>query len=328
MTLTPRSRPHPLSQPTRRITISIAAALALLAAGSPRDARAQRDRGRFGSDYRSRIDTTFAFDKTGSITLMVGSGDIAVTGWTRDQIHVHAVSDNNNIRFEASSSRMSLEVAGGSRGSDTRFEVSVPYGVHVDVRSMSGDIAVRGTRGAVEAHAQSGDIEVEDVATLDINTLSGGIEAHNVSGNVDIGTTSGDVKIVDLRGDVDVGTVSGDIELRGVTAKTVRAKTTSGDVTFDGLIDPAGRYDLATHSGDVRLHVQRDASAQLTVATWNGGVNSEFPITLKPGQHDIGSSNAKRYIFSIGGGAARISAETFSGDITISSNGRGAAERR
>jgi DUF4097 and DUF4098 domain-containing protein YvlB len=329
MTLTPRSRPHPLSQPTRRITISIAAALALLAAASPRDARAQRDRTRFGPDYRSRIDTTFAFEKTGSIFLMVGSGDIAVTGWTRDQVHVHAVSDNNNIRLDPSSSRMSLEVAGGSRGSDTRFEVSVPYGVHVDVRSMSGDISVRGTRGAVEAHAQSGDIEVEDVATrLDINTLSGGIEAHNVSGDVDIGTTSGDVRIVDLRGNVDVGTVSGDIELRGVTSKIVRAKTTSGDVTFDGLIDTAGRYDLATHSGDVRLHVQRDASAQLTVATWNGGVNSEFPITLKPGQHDIGSSNAKRYTFSIGGGAARISAETFSGDITISSNGRGAAQRR
>jgi DUF4097 and DUF4098 domain-containing protein YvlB len=327
MTSTPIARVR--AKPRRRIAISVAAALALLAAASPRDARAQRDRARFGSDYRSRIDTTFAFDKTGSINVTVGSGDIAVTGWSRDQIHVHAVSDNNDIRFDASSSRMNLEVTGGHRGSDTRFEVSVPYGVHVAVRSMSGDISVRGTRGEVEAHAQSGDIEVEDVATrLDVNTLSGSIEAHNVSGNVDIGTTSGDVKVIDVRGNVDVGTVSGDIELRGVTSKVVRAKTTSGDVTFDGLIDPAGRYDLATHSGDVRLHVQRDASAQLTVATWNGGVNSEFPITLKPGQHDIGSSNAKRFIFTIGGGAARISAETFSGDITISSNGRGAAERR
>jgi DUF4097 and DUF4098 domain-containing protein YvlB len=252
-----------------------------------------------------------------------------VAGWARDQIHVRAVSENNNIRFDASSSRMNLEVTGGSHGSDTRFEVSVPYGVHVAVRSMSGDISVRGTRGEVEAHAQSGDVEVEDVtAHLNVNTLSGGIQAHNVTGDVEIGTTSGDVKIVDLRGNVDVGTVSGDVELRGITGKIVRAKTTSGDVTFDGIIDTAGRYDLATHSGDVRLHVQRDASAQLTVETWNGGVTSEFPITLKPGEHGIGSGYAKRFTFAIGGGAARISAETFSGDITISSNGRGASERR
>ena len=44
----------------------------------------------------------------------------------------------------------------------------------------------------------------------------------------------------------------------------------------------------------------------------------EFPITLKPGEHGIGSPNAKRFTFEIGGGAARITAETFSGDITIS----------
>ena len=284
---------------------------------------------RFGSDYRSRIDTTFAFDKNGSINVSAGSGDIAVTGWSRDQIHVRAVSDNSNIRFDASSSRMTLELAGGSRGSDTRFEVSVPYGVHVVVRAMSGDISVRGTRGDVEAHSQSGDIEVEDVTSrLDVNTLSGSIDARGVAGDVEISTTSGDVKIADLRGNVDVGTVSGDVELRGVTSKVARAKTTSGDVTFDGTIDPSGRYDLATHSGDVRLHVQRDASAQLTVETWNGGVNSEFPITLKPGEQGIGSSKANRLTFSIGGGAARISAVTFSGDITISSNGHGAGERR
>ena len=313
----------------RRSTISIVATLALIAVAWPSSAHAQRDRNRFGSDYRSRIDTTFAFDKSGSIDVSVGSGNIAVTGWSRDQIHVHATSENSNIRLTASSSRVTLETAGGSRGSDTRFEVSVPYGAHVVVRAMSGDISVRGTRGDVEAHAQSGDIEVEDVTNrLDVKTLSGGIDARGVVGSVEIGTTSGDIKLEDARGDIDIGTVSGEVELRGVTSKSVRAKTTSGDVTFDGLIDPAGRYDLSTHSGDVRLHVQRDASAQLTVATWNGGVNSDFPITLKPGEHDIGSRNAKRYTFTIGGGAARISAETFSGDITISSNGRGAGERR
>jgi DUF4097 and DUF4098 domain-containing protein YvlB len=303
-----------LSGILRRWT-AIAVALALIAATAPRAAQAQRTGARFGSDYRSRIDTTFAFDKSGSINVSAGNGDITINGWSRDQVYVRAISESSNIRLDASSSRMTLEMAAGSRGSDTRFEVSVPYGVHVVVRAISGDITVRGTRGEVEAHTQNGDIEVEDVTNrLDINSLSGSIEAHNISGDIDIGTTSGDIKLVDLRGNVEVGTVSGEIDLRGVTSK---------------LVDPAGRYDLATHSGDVRLHVPRDASAQLTVETWNGGVNSEFPITLKPGAQHVGwSGNGKRFTFALGGGAARISATTFSGDITISSNGHGAAERR
>jgi hypothetical protein len=51
----------------------------------------------------------------------------------------------------------------------------------------------------------------------------------------------------------------------------------------------------------------------------SGEINSDFPITLQPGQHGIGSWNAKRFTFNIGAGAARISAETFSGDVTVSS---------
>jgi len=188
---------------------------------------------------------------------------------------------------------------------------------------------VRGTHGQVEVRAQNGDIDVDDVTSrLDINSFSGDFVGSNVSADVQVGTISGSVRLTDVRGSIEIGTVSGDIDLRGVTAKLVRGKTTSGDVTFDGLIDPAGRYELVTHSGDVRLHIPKDASAQVTVATWNGGVNSQFPITLKPGEHRIGASTTKRFNFEIGGGAARINAETFSGDITIMSDGRGASERR
>lgn len=308
----------------------VAAALALpMMIGGPSSAGAQRGRNRFDSDYRSRIDTTFAFDKSGSVTVRSGVGDIMITGNTTNQVRVHAVSDDNVMRMDASSSHLTLETSGSRRGSDTRFEISVPQGVSVEVHSQSGDISVKGTHGQVEARSMSGDVEVDDVAgRLDANTLSGGLTASNVSGDVEIVSTSGDVKIDDLRGSVDVQTVSGEIDLRGVTSKSVRGKTTSGDVTFDGIIDPAGRYDLTTHSGDIRLHVQRDASAQLTLATWSGGIDSEFPITLKPGEHNIGSSTSKRYTFEIGGGAARINAETFSGDISIAANGRGASDRR
>jgi DUF4097 and DUF4098 domain-containing protein YvlB len=312
-----------------RARVGAAALLSVCALGFARDAGAQQRRRASGSGYSARIDTSFAFDKSGSLTLNATNGDIIVTGWSRDVVHVRAVSDDDNIRLEASSSRALLEVAGSRRGSDTRFEVSVPFGVRVMAHSQSGDITIRATRGQVEAHAQNGDIRVDDVTTrLDISTLSGEITAGTITGDIAVSTMSGEVHLTDVRGNVDVGTVSGDIDLRGVTAKIVRAKTTSGEVTYDGTIDPAGRYELSTHSGDIGLHIPREANAQLTVSTWSGSIDSQFPITLKPGEHDIGVAKSKRYTFEIGGGAARITAETFSGDINISSNGRGAPERR
>lgn len=302
--------------------VRAAAAVILLAAASEA-AGAQRTR-RTMREGQARIDTTFAFDKSGSVTVIVPNGDIVINGTSGNQLHVRAESDNDDLRLDASSSRVMIQTSNRGDG----VELSVPQGVRVIVQSRSGDVKIRGTHGDVEVHATNGDIEIDDVfGRLDVGSLSGDITVSNVVGNGGIETTGGDVKLSNVRGDIDAGTVSGDIQLRGVTAKNVRAKTTSGDVTFDGLLDPAGRYEFTTHSGDVGLHIQRDASAQLTVSTWNGGIDSEFPITLRPGEHPIGSATSKHFTFEIGGGAARVSAETFSGDITISANGHGATGR-
>lgn len=306
-----------------RRTAPILAAFAVLASAAS-DAGAQR-RNRSTSNPRETVDTTFTFDKSGTVTLIATSGDIFVTGGSDGRIRVRATSDNGSLSLDASSSSVMLQ----NRSGDSRFEITVPFGVSVIARSQSGDMRIRDTRGRVETHANSGDVEVENVnGRLDVNTLSGSITARDIAGDVDIVTTSGDVKIFNLSGNADVGTVSGEVELRSVTGRTIRAKTTSGDVRFDGVIDASGRYELVTHSGDVEMHVQRDASAQLTVSTWNGGVTSDFPITLRPGQHNIGSFTGKRYTFEIGGGGARITAETFSGDITLAANGHGATIRR
>jgi DUF4097 and DUF4098 domain-containing protein YvlB len=207
-------------------------------------------------------------------------------------------------------------------GGESRFEISVPVGVRIVARAQSGDIAISGTRGEVDARSQSGDIKVDDVANrLDIGTLSGDVEAHRVNGDVQIKSVSGDIRLSDFKGDFEGETVSGSIELRNATGRYIRSHTTSGDLAYEGSIDPSGRYELSAHSGDIRLDIPSNTSAQLSVSTWSGTLDSDFPITLRPGEHGIGAGQAKRFTFDIGGGAARISAETFSGDITIGSRG-------
>jgi DUF4097 and DUF4098 domain-containing protein YvlB len=308
--------------PLVRLSERVAIALVFVAVAS-HAAAAQR---RGVSDDQTRIDSTFSFDRNGSVTVSANSGSITIVGWSRDQVHVRGAG-SQSLRIEGSSNRMTLNVSG--RRGDGSVEVSVPFGVRVNASTHSGSVSVRGTRGPVDAHADNGTIDVDDVSSrLDLSTFSGELRASNINGDARLETISGGIKLQDVRGAIDASTVSGDIDLLGVTSKSVRAKTTSGEVTFDGLIDPSGRYDLSSHSGDIRLRVQRDASAGLSVSTWSGGIDSQFPITLKPGQQRIGTLNAKRFTFEIGGGAASIIAETFSGDITISSNGRGANTRR
>lgn len=288
----------------------------LLLAGTAAPAAAQgRD-----TELASRIDTTFAFDRRGSLVIVAGSGEVDVTAWDRPQIRVRARSERSAVRLDATNTRVSLEIV-RSRGGDTRFEVTVPVGVRVSARSTGGDIVITGTKGAVEARTQGGDLNVSDVGEIvDLNSYSGDIIARGIAGNIEITSLSGEIMLSDVRGDVDATTVSGDVDLRNVTARYVRAKSTSGDITFEGAVDNTGRYELGTHSGSVYLTIPQATGALLTVATYTGSIESDFPITLKPGEHGIGSS--KRFTFEIGKGDARVSAESFSGDITIRSAGR------
>ena len=94
---------------------------ALLGFVLSRDAGAQQRR---RGDYSARVDTTFAFDKNGSVTVTSNSGDIVITGWSRDQVHVRAMSDDDNIRMDVSSSRMNLEIGSGRRSGETRSVTS------------------------------------------------------------------------------------------------------------------------------------------------------------------------------------------------------------
>ena len=84
---------------------------------------------------------------------------------------------------------------------------------------------------------------------------------------------------------------------------------------FEGAVARDGRYDFRSHSGNVTVRVPADVSARFEVETYSGELDSDFPITLMPG--DRTRSKPRRFEFNIGSGAARIVTETFSGDIIL-----------
>lgn len=283
----------------------------------------QRDRERALRDAPGALDTVVAFDARGAVTVSCPGGAVIVTAGERNEIRVRARTESGAIRFTSSGARASLEPMAGRGCSDGRFEVTVPAGARVTASTWSGSISIRGIAGDVDAHAQSGDVEVRDAGgRLEVESLSGDVTVTSVAGDVALHTVSGDIVLTGARGAVEVESVSGDTELRDVTATQVRTHTTSGDVTFAGRISGTGRYEFHTHSGEVRLRLPADVGAQLSVSTFSGGIESDFPITLKAGEHGIGAAQAKRLNFSLGQGTARITAETFSGDITLKSTAR------
>jgi len=130
------------------------------------------------------------------------------------------------------------------------------------------------------------------------------------------------VTLINGQGEIIVENTSGTTALTDVRASVVRAESMSGNVLFQGAVDPAGRYEFSSHSGNIRLALPPSAGALLTLSTFSGSITSDFPITLQPSASGSGEQQLR---FRLGTGSARLTAESFSGNITIT---RGAARDR
>ena len=294
-----------------RTVLGIAALAALL----PATTRAQGD----DQDFQSKLDTTLALSANGTVELALVSGEIHVDAGSRSDVRIHAVSERGILRLDASPSRIALDVRSrrGDMG-DTRYDVTVPTGTRLILRSVSGDIHAAGVGGEAEVHSVSGDIEIQDVSGhFTVESVSGNVTAGRVAADVRGSTVSGDITLERVKGDVDLQSVSGDIELRDVTSTFVRSETVSGDLTYEGTVSGSGRYEMHTHSGDIRLTTPGDIGALVSVETFSGDIDSAYPITIQPGDHDVNMGRPKRFEFKVGDGSARIVLQTFSGDITL-----------
>jgi len=283
-------------------------ATALLAA-APAAACAQ------DNETRQRIDTTFAFDKGGSVDLGQLSGEIIVTGWTKPEVRILATIETGYLESSLSSSRVRIAARPRrNRMGHSRFELSVPIGTQVRATTVSGNIAVRGTAGEVSVNSVSGDVEVRDATRTEIGTVSGEVRAEKLRGTVRARSVSGDITLDDVVGELRGKTVSGELLAHGTLAG-LEFESVSGGFEFRGDLKGAGEYSINSHAGDIRLVLPANFAASLDVSTFSGDFRTEFPLTLQPGERS--RIRNRRLQTTMNGGGPRISLETFSGDIII-----------
>ena len=316
-----------------RIKLSRLVVTAVLVMALPISAGAQDDSG-LQIRGLTRVDTTVRLDRGGAVDLSLISGKIRVTGWDRADVKISASIESGRLRFDANSSRVSLSVEDydneGRRNhrrsnvGDAVYEVSVPRGSRLILEAVSGDVMAKGSQGEIEATSVSGDVDVSDgVRAVSAEAVSGSVHASQVNGNLRTETVSGEMRAENVSGNVEASSVSGDILLVGIQSKDVRTETVSGDITYTGSIEASGRYNFEAHSGTIRLNIPRGSGAQFSVETFSGDVSADVPITIPPGR----GRKEGRMDFTIGDGRARITANTFSGQIVINT-GSGSTTRR
>lgn len=271
-------------------------------------------------DNGDRVDTTLTLSRGGHVELGNVSGEIRVTGSDRRDVRITATIDRGRFEVSASPMRVALRTRSvNNRQSAAYIEVQVPVGTRVSATTVSGLVEVRATMAEVVAKSVSGRVDVRGARErLDAETVSGTLDLRDVQGRMSIEGVSADIDLDEAQGDVTAETVSGSIRIRRSRLSGLRAEAVSGTISYEGNLDANGSYRMNTHSGSVTMTLPANVGATLELETFSGRINSDFPLTLQPGQ---ATGRGRRMEFTLGSGGARVTAGAFSGNITIRRGG-------
>jgi hypothetical protein len=270
------------------------------------------------------------FTLSGDIAVSVGGGNEIKVTLRASSSKYDYLLDAANVTFDAASNELDIRtqtkdgIGRGRKkrawfdfgGSDLDVFVVLPEGSSIELKTVSGDVALEGTfdeielstvSGDVEAygnydnlnvHSASGEVSVGDVASLlKCRTASGNVACHGAATITDIHSASGDVNVsVTKPGKVTVKVVSGDILVsvaRGL-AVDIDGNTISGDlgtnIDLDGDGDGSSEDETvsikaSTISGDIRIDKLRSRGAPQ--GPWEHSTSEEDAHVLRKGSTEL-----------------------------------------
>ena len=180
------------------------------------------------------------------------------------------------------------------------LDIEAPFGTTIVVETASGDVTVHGLTGDQRYRTASGE--------LDLREIAGRLTVDAVSGDVGV-TTAGPCTIA-------ARTVSGDLSILGVHERpSVRVATTSGDIRLEGRFEGPGPFSVESVSGDTIL--VPTGGVRLEVKTVTGDVSTDIKAT------SAGGRGARTVI--VGDGGVTMTLRSISGDVVV--QGRDAMAR-
>jgi len=301
------------------MTRSTARLLALIVAalGTSAAVAAQRT-------YDKRLDAP----PGGRLTLDADVGSVIVVGRDAPEVVIHADLQGSEsfladfrISAEQTASGVTVSARTPHRGlfnwldwldfgsTRVRFDVQVPRGYPVDLRTSGGRIDVRDLSAEVRAETSGGSVVVQNVAgTVDAHTSGGSIQAERLNGATRLTTSGGGIDVTDSAGDLYLRTSGGSIHIENEDGR-VDAHTSGGGIR--AALRANRGITLGTSGGSITLLLPQDTHGSVEATTSGGHVTSDFPMTTT----EISEGSDLRGAF--GGGGPPISLHTSGGSIHI-----------
>lgn len=181
-----------------------------------------------------------------------------------DQLEIIVRDSDGRIEIETRQPRGSDGffdwLFGRSRNASVRYQLRVPLGAELDVRTVNGSVTTEGAGGHQLLRSTNGRITVKAAQeSVEAHTTNGSIQVELIAAparlDVDLGSTNGSITLAlprDAGGRIAARTVNGSVrsELPLTIEGTVSRKRLSGELGAGG----PGSIDLRTTNGSIRIN--------------------------------------------------------------------------
>ena len=256
---------------------------------------------------QTRQQKTFACGLKPTVSVTNQYGPIAVHAGADNQVVVTYIlhSDKVEVDMNRSDDRITVEShllqgANGSAG-QVDYELVVPAGSSVILRSDSGLLSAQNLRGDVSIQGAAANVDLQDIS----------------GGHIHVKTLSGNINLLEAhQAHVEISTLGGDVTMKNVDGTLVEVSSNTGKIHYDGDFGGSGAYKMSSHTGDIDASIPATASVDVTASSEKGRVDNDFP--LQPKQHTTFVPEKGRSFIGIAGRAASsVFLHTFSGKIRL-----------
>lgn len=287
------------------------AAVALLASASV-----------WGSDTPSTFEREVPAQAHGVVEISNVNGTIDVTGTDRAVVSVKAelAPDVDHVEVTSSGDHTVVRVIRRHSGfghEETHLRVQVPKDSSLEISGVSANVATAGVLGAQRLKTVSGDITAEIGASeIEVKSVSGSLKLRGKGqpSKLHVSTVSGDLELKHAAGDLEATTVSGEATVELDPAHSVRLRSTSGDLTFEGRLVRGADFDAQSVSGDLKVRAGAEDGFQFEAASVTGDISDCF--NAEP-QRTSEYGPGRKLNGSRGGGSGHVRLKTMSGEIEL-----------
>jgi len=287
------------------------AALALVASASV-----------WGSDAPANFEREVPAQAKGTVEISSTNGTIDVTGWDRAAVGVKAElgAEVDHVEVTSSGDHTVVRVIQRHSGwghEETHLRVQVPKDSSLEVSGVSANVRSAGVLGSQRLKTVSGDVTADiGPADIEVKSVSGSLKLRGKGqpAKLHVSTVSGDLELKHGAGDLEATTVSGEATVELDPAHSVRLRTTSGDLTFEGRLVRGADFDAQSVSGDLKVRAGSEDGFEFEAASVTGDISDCFNVEAeRTNKYGPGSKlNGSR-----GGGSGHVRLKTMSGEIEL-----------